>query len=124
MKPGCVRVGVSRLHGFGVFAACTIPPSTLLGEYVGKVMRVRPIDCTYVMCVTVDSNEHLWVDASDPAESNWTRYLNDPGDGAQASCEFRQHDLSVEVWSCRRIAPGEELTVKYMTWNSPVGQAG
>jgi hypothetical protein len=122
LEHGRVRVGVSRLHGFGVFAASTIPPVTLLGEYVGKVMRVRPIDCTYVMCVTVDRNEHLWIDASDPADSNWTRYLNDPGDGAQASCELRQNDLAVEVWSCRRsISPGEELTVKYMTWNSPLG---
>ena len=119
MGDGCVRVGVSPLHGSGVFATSTIPPLTLLGEYVGKVMRVRPLDCTYVMCVTVDRNEHVWIDASDPADSNWTRYLNDPGDGAQASCEFGQNDLAVEVWSCRRITAGEELTVKYMTWKSP-----
>lgn len=119
LEHGCVRVARSRLHGFGVFAASPIPALKFLGQYVGQVMHVRPIDCTYVMCVTVDTDEYMYIDASDLARSNWTRFLNDPGPGCIPSCEFRQNDLTVEVWSSRHINPGEELTVTYMTWPPP-----
>ena len=115
----CVRVSPSILHGFGVFAVVSIPPRTCVGPYVGEVLGVRPRDCTYVVRVTVDHGEYLYIDARDGARANFTRFFNDPGVGCSASCEFRQNDLSIEVWTCRQIMPGEELTVSYM--HTPVG---
>ena len=117
----CVRVSPSHLHGSGVFAVAPIPPRTFVGEYVGEVLLVRPRDCTYTVRVTVDRDEYVYIDARDCARSNFTRFLNDPGAGCRASCEFRQNDLSVEVWTSRQIMPGDELTVSYMTWHTPVG---
>ena len=90
-----VRVAQSRLHGLGVFALRAIPPSTFIAQYVGEVLHACPRDRRCVMCVAVDDSTHdyLYIDARDPTASNFTRFLNDPGPGRRANCEFRQHDL-------------------------------
>ena len=49
-------------------------------------------------------------------------FINDPGPGRRATCEFRQDHLCVEVWTCSEtVVQGEEPTVAYMHWNTPVG---
>ena len=119
-----MRVRHSCLHGHGVFAVRHIPPSTFISEYAGELLHVCPRDRTYVMCVTVDERTHdyMYIDARDPTTANFTRYLNDPGPSRRANCEFRQNDLCVEVWTrSQSIMEGEELTVKYMAWNTHIG---
>ena len=116
-----MRVSRSTLHGCGVFANVHIPPATCIGPYEGELLRECPRDCTYVMCLTVDHDEYVYIDARDATRANFTRFLNDPGPGCSSNCEFVQDDLSVEVRTCRHIQPGEELTVKYMHWHTHVG---
>ena len=36
------------------------------------------------------NNIEGWIDASDPARSNWSRYINNPNEGEQANCEYWQ----------------------------------
>ena len=120
-----VRVGRSSLHGQGVFAVVLLPARTLLGEYIGELLFARPRDCRFVVRVTVDevTGHYHFVDARDPAKSNFTRYLNDPGPGQMPNCQFLQSDLSVEVWTIRTIQPGEELTLQYMDWATYIGRS-
>ena len=96
-----MRVAQGCLHGLGVFAVRKIPPSTFIAEYEGEEFNVCPRDRTYVVRVTVDerANDYIYIDAHDPTASNFTRFLNDPGPSHRANCEFRQNDLSIEVWA-------------------------
>ena len=71
--------------------------------------------------VDVDDGEHFYIDASDVRRSNFTRYLNDPGYLCEPNCEFVQTDLKIEVCTLRDIAANEELTARYIEWNTFLG---
>jgi len=120
------RLGVSNIHGIGVFAACAIPAGT----------NVFP----------ADRAEIVWVPATlleDPALSDFERslyrdfairrgeelgcpanfslltvgwYVNEPRSGQPPNLE-PTHEF--DLVAARDIAAGEELTVLYSSFSKP-----
>ncbi|CAG5132733.1 unnamed protein product, partial [Candidula unifasciata] len=64
--------------GLGVFAAVDIPFGTVFGPYRGKIhhgkIRGKSADFSWQI-IRNKKHSHI-VDASDPANSNWMRYVN------------------------------------------------
>ena len=96
-------------------------PGVCVGTYEGTISSACPSDTTFVFRVDVDDGEHFYIDASDVRRSNFTRYLNDPGYLCEPNCEFVQTDLKIEVCTLRDIAANEELTARYIEWNTFLG---
>ncbi|XP_028173708.1 probable histone-lysine N-methyltransferase PRDM7 [Ostrinia furnacalis] len=61
--------------GLGVFSTLTLPSGVRFGPYRGK--RVKDIESSY--CWQIRDSNNKWsyaLDASDPNDSNWMRYVN------------------------------------------------
>jgi hypothetical protein len=63
----------------------------------------------------VKSEPSFYLDATSLSASNWTRFINDPWPSPDANVEFRQNDLTIEVWTLTDISAGTELLAHYMT---------
>ena len=68
-----VKIALSKIRGWGVFARQDIPNGTLLEEYKGELIPPgEPQGGSFAW-----SLGNGWeVDAVDPTISNWTRYVN------------------------------------------------
>jgi SET domain-containing protein len=98
-----VHVGLSVIHGKGLFASRLLHEGELIGTYDGEV-------------VTEDGMHVLWVDEGD---GSWTgyngqnrmRYMNHED---EPNCEMD----GLDCYALRDIAAGEEITIDY-GWNDP-----
>jgi len=110
-----VRVGPSSIPnaGQGVFASRELPKGVVLGAYAGERLTLAEMDARYPRgdARYVLDVRGVYLDAADPAHSNWTRYINSPhGTRLRANVAFRG---SGSVVTARRIRSGEELLVSY-----------
>jgi hypothetical protein len=103
------RSGIPRA-GLGAFWAGPQPlrPSArTIGRYEGVVTPTMPAGSDYVFC----ASRRRYIDAADPACSNWTRYMNDPH-GTR-----RRPNVAFTPWGrirvLRRIRPGDEFLIRY-----------
>ncbi len=92
------RLGESRIHGRGLFAAADIPKGTCIGVFDGP--RTKR-----------DGPHVLWVQEEDGTVygvrgTNALRYLNH---AAKPNAELDGQEL----WSLRRIREGQEITIHY-----------
>jgi hypothetical protein len=91
-------VNDSGIHGKGLFAKVQIEKGTCLGEYLGPVAKKN-------------GSHVLWVYEEDGAVAgrsgrNKLRYLNH---STKSSAEFD----GFELFACRKINVGEEITINY-----------
>lgn len=105
----------SRIHGYGIFAARTIPPGTRLIEYKGALIDTAQADGRYPEDETpphtflFDADTDLYIDAGIGGNSaRWINHSCDP------NCETVQEGRRVFIESIRTIHPGEELSYDYL----------
>jgi uncharacterized protein len=112
-----LRVGRSRIHGFGVFAVETIPRGRKVIEYTGERLNLRQARAR---------ERKVWgpggtkIDALFRQNRHWTLDGAVGGSGAERINHCCDPNLKTRrIWghilyfSRRRIRPGEELTVDY-----------
>jgi uncharacterized protein len=125
-----VRLGLSDVHGIGVFAIRTIPEGT-------NIFADDQVELVWVDAAEIDREgigeqqrrfyEDFGIRSGDrigcPVSFNnltpgW--YLNEPPPGAAPSIEV---DERLNFIAIRRIEKGEELTVRYADFSDPPGEA-
>jgi SET domain-containing protein len=104
----------SSIHGYGIFAARSIPSGTRLVEYKGALIDSKQAEGRYPEIDTpphtflFDAEDDLYIDAG--VNGNSARWINHSCD---PNCESVQEGRRVFIESIRAIRPGEELTYDY-----------
>lgn len=93
-----VHVGLSVIHGKGLFASRKLSSGLLIGIYEGEI-------------VTADGMHVLWVEEED---GQWTGYNgNNPLRYMNHSSNPNAAMDGVECYAVQAIAAGEEITIDY-----------
>lgn len=117
-----VRVGYSKIHGFGLYACRVIHPSEMIVEYVGEVIRPELTDKRehYYDSRNLGSymfriDEKQVVDAT--LKGGQARFVNHSCD---PNCISRivstDKGKKIVIIAKRAITEGEELTYDYQVW--------
>lgn len=105
-----VVVGVSPIHGRGVFAGAPIPRRRKIGEVTGRLVRLpaarRRVEGQAIIQL-VELDERTALDCS---RGNAFGRMNHR---CAPNCYLRVFNRRVEVYALRPIRAGEELTVDY-----------
>lgn len=123
------RLGVSRIHGIGVFAIRPIPAGTDI--FANDDAEIVWVDRS-IVDATTPAERRLYHDfgiargrmigcpaSFDRLTTGW--YLNEPRDGDEANVTATE---DVRMIATRDIAEGEELTVVYKTFSDGSSHAG
>lgn len=112
------KVARSRIHGRGLFTGGVIPRRMKLGELSGVLRPIREAnrDQLHRAVIKMVEISRRW--ALDCTHGNHFSMLNH---SCQANCYLRIVRRRVEVYSLRRIAGGQELTVDYGETMHPDG---
>lgn len=94
-----VEVKRSPIHGKGVFARQPIQSGIKIGDYEG-VPTTR--DSCYVLWLNADNDN--WIGIRGTTSLKYLNHSSSPN--AEFTCQG-------ELFSLRKIAPGEELTIHY-----------
>ena len=97
-EPVGVHVGLSVIHGKGLFASRTFQAGELIGSYDGTVVDE---DGMHVLWVEQDDGEWIGYDGY-----TRLRYMNH-SDDPNAEMD------GIECYAARTIASGEEITIDY-----------
>lgn len=106
-----VRVARSRIDGYGVFAAESIPPRLKIGEIRGEsitVAEARRRASAQQRIMIVEVSTRRAIDAS--KSSDPMRFTNH---SCRPNAQLRICDGRIEFYALRAIPPGEEITVDY-----------
>jgi SET domain-containing protein len=106
-----VKVGRSRIDGFGVFAAEPIPPRLKIGEIRGESITVaearrRAAAQQRIMIVEISTKRAIDASRSDDP----MRFTNHC---CQPNARLAIRDGRIEFYALRAIMVGEEITVDY-----------
>ena len=71
-----VRPSTLPNAGLGVFSRSFIPQNTFLGNYMGRRTAVADDTNPYLFQTVSSRDQTFYIDASDPKNSNFTRYMN------------------------------------------------
>ena len=118
--PKIVR-GRSAVHGYGVFAAETIPKNTRIIDYAGELIR-NDAECEareerYLKegCIWIFRVNRAW--SRDAAVGgNIARFINH---ACTPNCWFEIVDKTIWIRASRTIKRGEELTYDYKIIGNP-----
>lgn len=121
-----VRLGVSAVHGIGVFALCPIARGTRIFANDGMPVRwveQAALDRAGLSAAQARLYYDFGVRRGDrigcPLNFNYLTpswYLNEPPTGMTASVAT---DADLNFFACRDIAEGEELTIDYAQFSEP-----
>lgn len=106
-----VKVGRSRIDGFGVFASEPIPPRLKIGEIRGESITVaearrRAAAQQRIMIVEISTRRAIDASRSDDP----MRFTNHC---CQPNARLSIRDGRIEFYALRAIMVGEEITVDY-----------
>ncbi|OIR57781.1 MAG: SET domain-containing protein [Amphiamblys sp. WSBS2006] len=113
-------VGISGVHGYGIFSLSTINPGTPLVEYVGEVIRETVADKRESEYHRINPQDNYFfridstyvIDAT--KKGNISRFLNHSCEpNCIAKTMVAQNKKHVWIYSSSLILPGEELTYDY-----------
>lgn len=105
------RIHKTKNKGHGIFAKITIPRGTVIGDYIGTVVRTKDVDLTQ------------------ETENMYLMYYHDQAsilpDLTKHGIHLLNHSCSPNCWvytqkghtlffALREIKPGEELTIDYL----------
>jgi hypothetical protein len=124
-----VRLGVSAVHGIGVFALSPIASGTLIFANDGLPVRwveqaaldragLSPAQARLYHDFGVRKGERIGC----PLNFNYLTpswYLNEPPAGIAASVAT---DIDLNFFACRDIEEGEELTIDYARFSEPTDE--
>lgn len=122
---GKIEIKSSRIKnaGFGVYAKKTIKKDTRLDEYRGRIIdakefnRLRNTQYVFEVAKKIAGKyQTCYIDAKDPKQSNWTRYIN----GAKTSTQKKkinirayQYDGKIFYKTIKNIPEGQEIITDY-----------
>lgn len=121
-----VRLGLSRVHGIGVFAIRRIPEGTNL--FANDKVELVWVDRSILDSSELTPAERRFYEDFGIARGDrigcpinfhnltpgW--YLNEPAPGEPPNVRV---DAELNFFACRDIAEGEELTVRYANFSEP-----
>jgi uncharacterized protein len=114
-RPSVFEIRQSSIEGRGVFATCTIPRGTCIGEYSGEYLTEDEVNRRYDDATAVRAStflfqvtDSLYIDAE--REGGEMRYMNHSCD---PNCETEVVDTRVVIRAIKTIPAGEELTYDY-----------
>jgi hypothetical protein len=122
-----VRLGVSAVHGIGVFASCPIPRGTRI--FANDILPVRWVEQAALDRAGLSvAQARLYRDfgvrrggrIGCPLNFNYLTpswYLNEPPAGVAASVAT---DADLNFRAARDIEEGEELTIDYAAFSEPI----
>ncbi|GFO29224.1 Zinc finger protein 724 [Plakobranchus ocellatus] len=101
--------------GLGVFATTLFPVRSRFGPYGGRKEMDRYVahESGYCWQVVHDGKPSHFVDASDPKESNWMRFVNCARSEEEQCVTAYQHKGEIYYRAHKDIYPGMELLVYY-----------
>ncbi|KAL3855764.1 hypothetical protein ACJMK2_014966 [Sinanodonta woodiana] len=101
--------------GLGVWADVQFSNRTRFGPYVGVITKdVDKVHATgYAWQIYKDGVASHFVDARDPAQSNWMRYINCARTEAEQNLTAYQYYGHIYYRAFKTIEPGKELLVWY-----------
>jgi hypothetical protein len=109
--------GLDRRAPYGVFAKKRLRKGLVVGYYRGRLMGHEEYDIKYPDGVEpkycLEVRPGLFVDAEDPREAGFARFINDHGPGGKPNVIFHCSKEEVLVQLLRDVLPGEELFVYY-----------
>jgi hypothetical protein len=109
--------GIARDAPYGAFAKKRLRKGLIIGQYRGRTIGKEEYEAKYPpgaparYCLEVRPN--LFIDAEDPREAGFGRFINDPGANGRPNCVFHRSKDKVLIQTLRDIMPGEELFVYY-----------
>ncbi|KAK3780388.1 hypothetical protein RRG08_062009 [Elysia crispata] len=113
----CLVIKKSKIPqaGLGVFATTFFPVRTRFGPYKGRkeTDRIVAYESGYCWQVIQEGKTSHFVDASDPKESNWMRFVNCARSEEEQCVTAYQHQGEVYYRAHKDIHPGMELLVYY-----------
>ncbi|XP_064645917.1 histone-lysine N-methyltransferase PRDM9-like [Lineus longissimus] len=101
--------------GLGVISNIAIPEGVRFGPYVGEIVHNVNLasDSGYAWQIFKDNKPHHYVDARDPAKSNWLRYFNCARNEGEQNLLAFQYKGEIYYKTIQIIYPGQELLVFY-----------
>ena len=100
-----------------------------LSCYVGEKLTTKQVDKRYPSGVShavylFQVADNLYVDARDPRQANWTRWMNCPGVRERPNCiiEYNPRTQMLQVKTTRIIVPKEEIVISYGTRYHFIGE--
>ena len=111
-----LEVRHSRVHGYGVFAACELPSGTLVGEYAGRrytAREARAMAWNDRLTYLFGLSDGTLIDGAQ--DGNATRHLNH---ACEPNCEAIEEytdegQLTVRIETIKAVGAGEELFLDY-----------
>jgi SET domain-containing protein len=121
------RLGISKIHGIGVFAICDIRKGTPLfqSDQTGvHWFEKKEVDSLKLppQIIKFYTDFSILKDGKYGCPLNFTSitigwYMNEPQNGEQANVKV---DENYDFFADRDIETGEELTVVYTTFSEPI----
>ena len=115
-----LRISTIPRAGWGVVATRAWEKHRQLGTYTGETLSAAEFkarypndDSRYALEMTDEQGQPVFIDASNPTMSNWTRFINAPGDGEQPNVRVVSNGVRAVVQTLRFIVPGEEILWDY-----------
>mmetsp|Transcript_3586 Transcript_3586/g.10791 ORF Transcript_3586/g.10791 Transcript_3586/m.10791 type:complete len:199 (+) Transcript_3586:31-627(+) len=117
VQRACVEVRKAGEKGLGVFATKEIGSGEYIGNYLGELLSLVEVRRRYVDwdgSYIYDLGNGKYIDATDPKEGNFTRYMNHTTDSkATVRSEVLSWRNRVEFYAKKHIHEGDELCFDY-----------
>ncbi|KAG5275313.1 hypothetical protein AALO_G00146000 [Alosa alosa] len=120
--PENMRLGPSAVnqHRIGVWAVQAIPRGKRFGPFVGeRKKRSQVTSNVYMWEVYFPTRGWMCVDATDPLQGNWLRYVNWARSTQEQNLFPLEINRAIYYKVLRPIGPGEELLVWYNGEDNP-----
>ncbi|XP_064647498.1 histone-lysine N-methyltransferase PRDM9-like [Lineus longissimus] len=101
--------------GLGVISNMAFPEGVRFGPYKGEMVYNMDVaqDSGYSWQIYKDTKPHHYVDARDPAKSNWLRYTNCARNEGEQNLLAFQYKGEIYYKTIQIVYPGQELLVFY-----------
>jgi transposase InsO family protein len=108
---------MARGASHGVFARKRMRKGLVIGKYRGRTLGTREFKKLYPPSApgryVMQLKRGVYVDAQDPREGSFARFINDPGPGGKPNVIFSSVNDEILCVTLRPLLPGEELFASY-----------
>ncbi|ESP03842.1 hypothetical protein LOTGIDRAFT_156439, partial [Lottia gigantea] len=115
--PDCIEIKESSIPnaGLGTFASITIPNRSRFGPYGGDIIKDTETahNSGYCWQIYQEGKHHHFVDAKNPATSNWMRFVNCARTESEQNVTAYQYCGEIYYRTFKEIPPGSEILVWY-----------
>ncbi|CAF0716562.1 unnamed protein product [Brachionus calyciflorus] len=100
------------LNDLGAYSRTTLQPSLFIGTYKGKIRNSVQSneDLSYIWTIlNTKKTPMFYIDATDPRDSNWLRFVRASDDFKKQNIVCLQQDQKINYYTLKEIKPGDEL---------------